>query len=64
MKVKEILSIFFGLAKSRYNNKVMYQIKDKNDALICDPREILKVQHKYYQKLYSRNDKTKFTLVN
>ena len=55
---------FFNLAKSRYNNKVMFEIQNERDEIISDPMQILKVQSEFYQKLYTSNPEAKFTLIN
>ena len=54
---------FFNLAKSRYENRVMYEIMD-GDQRVRDPDLILKAQHRFYQKLYTKNENTTFNLIN
>ena len=55
---------FFGLAKSGYNNKVMYNIYDEAMCLQKCPADVLAVQYRYYKNLYTANKDAVFTLVN
>ena len=55
---------FFNLAKTRYMNRVMYEITDERGQLVTNPNEILNVQYQYYKKLYTANPKAKFSLTN
>ena len=55
---------FFGLAKSRYTNKVMYGVKNTNGDIVSEPNAVLKIQADFYDKLYKSNPKANFELVN
>ena len=49
------IKYFFSLAKSRYNNNVMFEIKDEAGNLCTHSNQVLKVQHTYYKNLYTSN---------
>ena len=54
---------FFSLAKSRYNNKTMFQVYNpQDDSITTDPQKILQVQSKFYEKLYTNDPKVHFNL--
>ena len=44
---------FFSLAKSRYNNKVMLEIKNPSGQTITTPEGVLQIQFNYYKNLYT-----------
>ena len=47
-------SYFAKLEKFNYNRKNRYVIKKENGTLVHNPSEILKIQHEYYRKLYTK----------
>ena len=61
---ERITKYFFNLAKSRYHNRVMYEVKDEKGQLVTSPEAVLKTQYDYYAKLYKANLTTNFSLTN
>ena len=53
---------FFSLEKARYGAKTRTCIFNKSDQLISTPREVLNVQHEFYQELYTADHNVHFTL--
>ena len=55
---------FFSLAKSRYNAKTMFQLRQDDGRIITDGPGILREQHRFYDNLYHANKEVNFGLVN
>ena len=60
----KMTSYFFNLENHNYKNKTMYSIRKSYGELTKDYGEILNVQYRYYEKLYSKNPNVSFTLEN
>ena len=57
-------SYFYSLEKNRYNMKMCNSLVQDNGNIVREPRQILKLQRKFYQKLYQRNNNVKFAPPN
>ena len=55
---------FFSLEKAKYNAKTCYSIYNDQQELVSNPKEILSVQKKFYEELYSEDKDVEFTLKN
>ena len=55
---------YFNLEKRNYTNKAMYVARRPDGSLTKDYREILNIQHDFYEKLYTRDENVNFTLQN
>ena len=53
---------FFSLEKQRYLEKNMKCLVTDSGRVLTEPKDILKGQTEYYQKLYETNKQTKFNL--
>lgn len=48
---------FLGLEKSRQNKKTIIKLRDENDNIVTEQEKILKIERKFYQNLYSNEEK-------
>ena len=55
---------YFNLEKRNFCSKTMYVCKRPNGSLTKDYREILSLQHHFYEELYRSDKRIKFTEVN
>ena len=55
---------FFNLEKSRYKARNISCLQDENDVLQTDNNKILQITAKFYQKLYTEDNYSDFTLKN
>ena len=55
---------FFGLEKTKYQNKTLHKIICEDGSVTRNERKILNEQAKFYRKLYTSNPKVKFVLEN
>ena len=49
--------LFINMEKRNYEMKHITKLKDSNDCDVTDPKEILKLQKEFYEKLYSNNSR-------
>lgn len=45
---------FFGLEKTRYNSKILNKIKREDGSIISDPKNVLREQKIFYERLYKK----------
>ena len=55
---------FLNLEKRNYTKKTMYVVTKKDGSLTKDYREILNVQHQFYEELYTRDNRVSFNMTN
>ena len=55
---------FYALEKTKYNAKTCFKIINEEQEEIEDPQEILEVQRKFYEDLYSKDENVEFTMNN
>ena len=53
---------FFSLEKAKYNAKTCHVLTAEDGNLVKDPSDILKMQQKYYQTLYQKDENVVFSL--
>ena len=55
---------FFNMEKSNFTRKTMYIAKRQDGTLTKDYREILDLQYKFYEDLYTHDPRVEFSLSN
>ena len=54
---------FYTLEKTKYNAKTCYKVIDEEGEEVEDPKQILKVQRKFYLELYEEDRNVHFDLI-
>ena len=62
-KGERMSKYYFNLEKRNYMSKTMYIVKKSDGSLTKDYREILNLQFKFYDNLYTSNPRVKFDLL-
>ena len=55
---------YFNLEKRNYTSKTMYATRRSDGSLTKDYREILNIQHDFYERLYTKDENVHFSLQN
>ena len=61
---EKMTKYYFNMERRNYTSKTMYVVRKSNGSLTKDYREILNLQHDFYEDLYTSNDKVEFNLKN
>ena len=64
MEAERNTRYFYNLEKARYNSKTCQRLLTEEGEVTTDPDQILSMQWKFYQELYSADPTVEFTLQN